>query len=245
MQYIIPNWPAPPRIRAVVTTRYGGVSLSPYHTFNLAEHVGDNPIAVTKNRAILKATLQLPAEPLWLQQIHGCGVAIVGQDQCECTADAAVANSAGQVCVVLTADCLPLLLCDQEGSTVAAIHAGWRGLAKGIIETTVRKLKVRPQQLLAWLGPAIGPTAFEVGHDVRDTFIAADSEAATAFQPSPRSPYAWLANIYTLARLRLHQQGVTHISGGEFCTVTDTERFFSYRRDGGITGRIATLIWIA
>jgi len=244
LDYIIPTWPAPNQVKAMVTTRNGGISVGNYNSFNLGDHVGDDPIAVAANRAKLKFVLQLPTEPIWLRQVHGCNVTNISQNYIDCTADAAIATCASQVCVVLTADCLPLLVCDQGGTTVAAIHAGWRGLADGVIAATLNKFKIPPAELLVWMGPAIGAEAFEVGAEVREKFLQIDINNAKAFVPSPRNPLAWMANIYTLARNSLEIQGVGWIGGGDFCTFRDTARFFSHRRDGGITGRMASLIWL-
>lgn len=238
---IIPDWPVPANVRSLITTRSGGVSAAPYAGLNLGDHVGDNPEHVTQNRILLNA--HLPAEPKWLKQVHGIAVA----DACAtgAEADASVAFQADEVCAVLTADCLPVLLCDQSGTVVGAAHAGWRGLLNGVIEATTATMKVPSSSLLAYLGPAIGPQAFEVGEEVRAAFVAADPEAASAFVPSDRQPETqrWLADIYWLARLRLEKLGVAEVYGGGLCTYTDVERFFSYRRDG-VTGRMASLIWL-
>lgn len=247
---IIPDWPAPTNVRALQTTREGGVSVGTYATFNLGDHVGDDPVAVARNRALLRA--DLPADPVWLKQVHGNIVV-----DADCTigvpdADASFSSKADKVCAVMTADCLPLLLCDEAGTVVAAAHAGWRGLAGGVVEATVRAMNVAPESLLAWLGPAIGPQAFEVGNEVREAFLAHDPSAVKAFVPSPilrtqdsaLSTDKWLANIYLLARQRLALLGVERVYGGDLCTYTDAERFYSYRRDQ-VTGRMASLIWLA
>jgi YfiH family protein len=236
---IRPDWPAPAAVQAVVTTRAGGVSQPPYDTLNLGDHVGDDPAAVNTNRERLCEALSLPAAPRWLRQVHGtCSVeASRCGDQCE--ADAAHTRSPGVVCAVLTADCLPLLLCDRNGREVAAVHAGWRGLLNGVIEQTVARMG--EADLLAWMGPAIGPNAFEVGEEVREAFCSEDTAAEAAFMPSTNGRY--LADIYALARQRLTHAGVAAVSGGEYCTYSDPERFYSYRRDGQ-TGRMASLIWI-
>lgn len=237
MDMILPNWPAPPTVRAGTTTRRGGVSVGPYASLNLGDHVGDEPAAVAENRARLRRELLLPAEPLWLSQVHGVAVA-EGQGSC---ADASVAFGPGTVCTVLTADCLPLLLCDRVGSRVAAVHAGWRGLLAGVIEAAVARLDSPSGELLAWLGPAIGPQAFEVGEEVRAAFAAEEAATAAAFRPSPAG--RWLADIYALARRRLARCGVSAVYGGDLCTWSDATRFYSYRRDG-VTGRMASLIWL-
>jgi polyphenol oxidase len=241
-QFITPDWPAPANVRAAVTTRSGGVSNAPYETFNLATHVGDVPTAVRENRARLRTALALPAEPVWLKQVHGVAVVDAAQGGVEPEADGAFAGQPGTVCAVLTADCLPVLLCNRAGTKAAALHAGWRGLAGGVIEAGVEALSVPGSELLAWLGPAIGPEAFEVGPEVRTAFIQKDAQAAHAFRAAREGKY--LADIYLLARLRLQRLGVAAVYGGGFCTVTDGARFFSYRRDGA-TGRMATLIWLS
>ncbi|PKM45838.1 MAG: peptidoglycan editing factor PgeF [Gammaproteobacteria bacterium HGW-Gammaproteobacteria-1] len=238
MDLILPTWPAPPNVHACATTRAGGVSTEPYASLNLGDHVGDDPAAVAENRARLCRELALPAEPLWLTQVHGTAVA-EGAGGC---ADASVAFGPGTVCTVMTADCLPLLLCDRAGTRVAAVHAGWRGLLAGVIEAAVARLDTPGAELLVWLGPAIGPDAFEVGEEVRAAFLAEDGGAAGAFRPSPAG--RWLADIYALARRRLARCGVNAVYGGELCTYHDAERFYSYRRDG-VTGRMASLIWLA
>jgi len=240
MEWIEPDWPASPRIRALTTTRLGGYSLPPFDGLNLGDHVGDDPSAVLRNRALIGEVLGLPTEPLWLSQVHGCAVAEVASSVPRCEADASVALAPGRVCAVLTADCLPVLFCDRAGTRVAAAHAGWRGLAAGVLEHAVQRLRVPGDQILAWLGPAIGPDAFEVGRDVVDAFTSDDPGASEAFRPSGDR---WLADIYRLARRRLAALGVGFVGGGDSCTVTDVARFFSYRRDGA-TGRMASLIWL-
>lgn len=228
--FIQPDWPAPPNVKALVTTRAFG---------NLADHVGDDKSAVAVRRAELRK--HLPAEPLWLTQVHGrqcVDAASAGQGA---EADAACAHAPGVVCAVLTADCLPILICDQVGSVVAAAHAGWRGLAGGVVEATVAATARPPERLIAWLGPAIGPTAFEVGDDVRDAFMAADAAARTAFVARPDGK--WLCDLYALARRRLGQLGVSRVSGGGRCTYGEEAQFFSYRRERQ-TGRMASLVWI-
>ena len=241
---IFPDWPAPQSIRACVTTRMGGVSCAPFDQLNLGTHVGDDPQAVAENRARLRAVL--PTEPAWLNQIHG--IQVVRAEQVDChqpppDADASVTSTPNQVCVVMTADCLPVLLCNRAGTVVGAAHAGWRGLLAGVIEATINAMEHPPEQLMAWLGPAIGPQAFEVGEEVRMSFIADLPASVAAFRPSPNKD-KWLADIYQLARLRLLRAGVIGVHGGHSCTVSDSERFFSYRRDQQ-TGRMASLIWIA
>ncbi len=242
MQNLTAGWPAPARVRTLVTTRDGGVSLAPYASLNLGQHVGDDPAAVAENRARLRACL--PAEPFWLNQVHGIGVQEACADAPDVPpdADAGFTRQPGVVCAVMTADCLPVLLTDRSGSVVAAAHAGWRGLCNGIIEATIARMAVPASDILAWLGPAIGPDAFEVGPEVRAAFMAHDPTAASAFAAIPDGKY--LADIYLLARQRLNACGVTDVHGGDACTVTERERYFSYRRDGR-TGRMASLIWLA
>jgi YfiH family protein len=235
-------WPVPPGIRAGTSMRRGGVSQAPYASLNLALHVGDDAAAVRENRQ----RLGLPSEPLWLSQVHGRTVVDAGriakqQPDRVIEADAAYTNEVGVICAVLTADCLPVLLCDRQATRVAAIHAGWRGLAAGIIEGTLDALQFPGEQLLAWLGPAIGPDAYEVGEEVRDAFVRHQPEAVTAFRPS--RPKHWWMDIYQLARQRLQRRGVSAISGGNHCTWQEADNFYSYRRDG-VTGRMASVIWI-
>ncbi len=239
--WIEPNWSAPVGIRAATTLRKGGYSQQPFDGLNLGDHVGDDPVTVMRNRQLLCQSLNLPSEPVWLTQIHGTEVVDAGVVSKGHEADALFSHAPGQVCAVLTADCLPLLLCNQAGDRVAAVHAGWRGLADGVIEATLDQLAVPGDEVMAWLGPAIGAACFEVGAEVRDTFIQHAPEAEAAFKAN--RPNHWLADIYMLARQRLKACGVTSVWGGEHCTVTDKERFYSYRRDGQ-TGRMATLIWI-
>jgi YfiH family protein len=236
---IIPDWPAPKNARALQTTRIGGISSAPYDSLNLGDHVGDAPMTVARNRMLLNTLL--PSEPVWLKQVHGTVVANAGMASCLPQADACIARHRDAVCVVMTADCLPLLLCDREGSVVGAAHAGWKGLAAGVIEATVQAMDVPPQNLLAWLGPAISQPAFEVGDEVRAVFVDADPKAAAAFIPGQHGK--WLADIYALARLRLNAMGITQVYGGNFCTYRERERFYSYRRDG-VTGRMGTFIWL-
>jgi YfiH family protein len=238
---IIPDWPAPAKVRAFQTTRPGGMSAAPFDSLNLGDHVGDAPLVVARNRMLLNTLL--PSEPVWLEQVHGTVVANADRAGCRTVADASIARRG--VCVVMTADCLPVLLCDQAGTVVGAAHAGWRGLAAGVIEATVREMGVEPVELMAWLGPAISRKVFEVGAEVREEFIKADPAAADAFIPSPLQGEGskYLADIYALARLRLTRLGITQIYGGDRCTYGEAEQFFSYRRDG-VTGRQGTFIWI-
>lgn len=230
------EWPAPARVRALCTTRSGGCSTGPWASMNLGEHCGDDLENVRLNRQRLLD--ELPAEPQWLRQVHGTAVTVhAGRAGPAPEADALVAFAPGQVCAVLTADCLPVAFCDRAGSRVAVAHAGWRGLAGGVLQTTVEALECDPGELIAWLGPAIGPSAYEVGADVAEAF---PDEFEQAFAPRGDR---WLLDLYTVARLKLAAAGVTAVSGGGLCTYSDPERFFSYRRDG-VTGRMATLVWI-
>jgi len=238
-EFIVPDWPAPANVRALATTRQGGVGAGPYASLNLADHVGDDPAAVAENRRRLRR--HLPAEPVWLTQVHGARCVDAATAAPGTAADAAFARSPGVVCAVLAADCLPLLLCDTAGTTVAAAHAGWRGLAAGVIESTVAALHLPGERLVAWLGPAIGADRFEVGAEVREAFLAHDPQAARAFVARPDGK--WLCDIHLLARQRLADLGVCRIASADFCTVRDAQQFFSYRRDGA-TGRMASLIWL-
>jgi YfiH family protein len=240
--WIAPDWPAPACVHAVTTTRQGGLSRGAYASMNPADHVGDDPEAVAANRARLQQLLDLPARPVWLQQVHGITVVDAASASGTPAADAAYACQPGVVCTVLTADCLPVLLCDQAGECVAAVHAGWRGLAAGVIEQAVRVLQRPEGALLAWLGPAISPAAYMVGAEVRDTFMAHDRRAEAAFRPATAG--GWRADLYRLARQRLEECGVTQVYGGGYCSYGEPERFFSFRRDGSC-GRMASLIWIA
>jgi len=234
-----PDWPAPSTVRAFSTLRQGGVSQGPWASLNLAQHVGDDPAAVDENRRRLGAALGLPATPGWLQQVHGTRVLDAGAaDRC---GDASTTDQSGQVCVVMTADCLPVLFCNRAGTRVAAAHAGWRGLLSGVLEATIARFDDRPDDLLVWLGPAIGPGAFEVGEEVRSAYLTDDAAAERHFRAA--RPGHWWADLYGLARGRLHRAAVTAVSGGEHCTYSDPARFFSYRREA-ITGRMATLIWL-
>jgi YfiH family protein len=239
-ELIVPDWPAPACVRAVATTRGGGYSQGPYAGLNLATHVGDDPAAVQANRQLLCRQLGLDAEPVWLEQVHGRRVLQLPQDPLQ-PADASVCRQPGLACVVMSADCLPVLFCDRAGTVVAAAHAGWRGLAAGVLEATVQAMAVPPAQLMAWLGPAIGPQAFEVGEPVRTAFLAAQSAAAGAFVPAG-TPGQWYADLYALARLRLQGAGLRQIHGGGYCTLADPTRFYSYRREPRC-GRMATLVW--
>ena len=242
--WIVPDWPAPANVKAFITTRTGGVSVGPHASFNLGLRADDNPQAVGQNRALLQK--HLPQTPKWLRQVHGTRVVDAdaindGSDGPE--ADASIARNAGTVCTIMIADCLPLLFTNREGTRVAAAHGGWRGLSGGIVASTVQALCNAgddPADLLAYIGPGIGPAAFEVGADVYDAFTANDADARTAFVPHAQGK--WLADLFTLARRALARAGVTQVFGGGLCTYSDAERFYSYRRDK-ITGRMAAFIW--
>jgi YfiH family protein len=237
--WIVPDWPAPARVRALITTRNGGNSSGPYASMNLGIRVNDDPATVDANRRMLGRFL--PAEPKWLNQVHGTTVVEAETIFRPVEADASVATSPGCVSAIMVADCMPILFADHGGSVVAAAHAGWRGLAAGVIENTVRALDRSPCTLLAYLGPAIGPSAFEVGDEVRDAFVAVDKAAARAFRP--HAPGKWLADLFLLARQRLAKAGLLNVYGGGQCTYSDPARFFSHRRDK-TSGRMAALIWL-
>jgi polyphenol oxidase len=239
--WIEADWPAPSCVRTASTWRTGGVSTGAYASCNLGSHVGDDPAAVAQNRSQLCAQLRLDHEPLWLNQVHGTVVVDAGSSTGIPTADAAIAHGPQRACVVLTADCLPVLLCDRQGLHVAAAHAGWRGLAAGVLTATVAALGVEPANLIAWLGPAIEQDAFEVGPEVRQAFLADDQSAAAAFAANERG--RWQADLYQLAHRALARLGVREVYGGEARCFADADRYFSYRRDGR-TGRMATMIWI-
>jgi YfiH family protein len=271
VDWITPDWPAPANVKAAATLRTRGVSEGAFSSLNLGSHVGDDPAAVAENRRLLKAALKLPAEPTWLNQVHGIAVADASEAVAASskaadldsstvadassmsaraegampteppTADASVALRRGAVCVVMTADCLPVLFCDRAGSRVGAAHAGWRGLAGGVLGATIKSLDVPPSQLMAWLGPAIEQAAFEVGDEVREAFLKLSPENASAFEQNPRG--RWQADLYQLARNELMRLGITAIHGGGFECFADSKRFFSYRRESR-TGRIATLVWL-
>lgn len=245
--WIIPDWPAPANVKALFTTRNGGVSRGEndvYASLNLGAHVNDDVTHVTHNRALLRR--HLPNEPKWLKQVHGTSPVWIDHAAAATSeGDAVLSRKSGTVCAVMVADCLPVFLCDTAGTTVGIVHAGWRGLAGGIIEQSIAAMQVDHGKLMAWLGPAIGPDHFEVGKDVYDTFVRHDAQAAQAFVPTnSQHEQKWLADIFLLARQRLISAGVTEIYGGGVCTYSDPARFFSYRRDGD-TGRMAALIWLA
>lgn len=237
MNWIKADWPAPDFIKAGTTLRQGGISEAPYDSFNLAMHVGDNAKSVMHNRA----SLAVPNPPQWLEQVHSSKTVLLPNDDIIPKADSAYTLATNTVCAVMTADCLPLLITNKEGTCVAAVHAGWRGLCDGIIENTINKLPTRAESLLVWLGPAIGAAVYEVGEDVYAAFTGHDEAAKLAFKAT--SDKHWLLDIYALAKQRLHKLGVKQIYGGERCSLSEEEAFFSYRRDG-ITGRMASMIWI-
>jgi hypothetical protein len=243
--WIVPDWAAPRRVRAVITTRAGGDSRGAYAGFNLGERVGDVARAVARNRQVLRS--HLPSDPLWMRQVHGTNVidADATGPAADIEGDAAVTRSSHRVLAVLTADCMPVLMCDDSGSVIGVAHAGWRGLAAGVIEAAVHAMKVDPERLLAYIGPAIGASAYEVGAEVREAFVAGRPSAAHAFTTrADAMPGKYLADLALLARQRLGRCGVMRISGGTHCTLADRERFYSFRRDGA-TGRFASLIWIS
>jgi len=242
-QYLKPDWPAPVQIKACTTLRQQGYSQGVYQSWNLATHVNDSLEHVEKNRQLLSDTLALPAEPVWLEQVHSDQVVLLEENipAKNVQADGSYTRVEDKICVVMTADCLPVLITNRAGTEVAAVHAGWRGLAAGIVEKAVQCFQSEAKDCLVWLGPAIGPAAFEVGDDVRQAFMQQDAETTEAFVPTGEGKY--LANIYALARQRLQLAGVTDIYGGDHCTYTEAEQFYSYRRDQE-TGRMASLIWI-
>ena len=239
-RWITPDWPAPQQVRAASSLRVGGVSTEGYASLNLASHVEDDPQRVEENRRRLAEALQLPDQPQWLEQSHSRRVLDLDSDTSR-DGDAAVTRRPGRVAVVLTADCLPVLFCDRAGSVVAAAHAGWRGLAGGILENTVAAMATPPNELMAWLGPAIGPQHFEVGDEVRDAFLRDLAQAEDAFRAT--RPGHWLCDLYRLARLRLRRAGLQRVYGGDRCTGSEADAFFSYRREPRC-GRQASLIWL-
>lgn len=242
LDFIIPDWPAPANVHTLQTKRSKGFSGAPYSSLNFGMHVKDNPIHVAQNRQLLSE--YVPSEPVWLNQTHGTDVVDAAQTTCVPDADASFTMQKNVVCVTMTADCLPVLLCDNAGTVVSAVHAGWRGLCDGVLEASIdaacRAAHIGSNQLMAWLGPAIGPNAFEVGGEVRAQFIEKDARATSAFKPHGDK---WLGDLYQIATQRLHNCGVTQIYGGGRCTFTEKDQFFSFRRDN-LTGRMATLIWL-
>ncbi|GAC1667968.1 MAG: purine nucleoside phosphorylase YfiH [Steroidobacteraceae bacterium] len=239
--WIVPEWPVPSSVRALSTMRGGGASAAPYGSLNLGSHVGDADEAVAENRRRLAAAARLPAQPLWLRQVHGTTVVDLDASDPTSPADACFSRQPGRVCAILTADCLPILLATESGDLIAAAHAGWRGLAGGVIEALVAALPAPPGKLMAWLGPAIGPQHFEVGPEVCAALLALDPGAEAAFAPNARGRF--MADLGTLARRRLAAAGIARTYGGGHCTFAEKERYFSHRRDG-VTGRQATLLWL-
>jgi YfiH family protein len=237
--WIVPDWPSPRSVRALVTTRAGGISRGPYASFNLGTRVGDDPAAVEHNRATLRS--HLPADPVWLQQVHGSDVVAAESASAIPRADGAVARTRHSVCVVLTADCVPVLLTHRSGGVVGVAHAGWRGLAGGVIEATLARMGVPSGEVIAWLGPGIGAGAYDVGRDVYDAFVMREPAMASAFEAHGDGKYR--ADLCAIARRRLATAGVAAVYGGGYCTYTDHARFYSYRRER-TTGRFASLIWI-
>ena len=242
LEVITAAWPAPPTVRTAFTLRTGGVSSKPFDSLNVGAQVGDSPSAVAANRERVREHLALRGEPAWLEQVHGTRVVDLDAGEIQGPADAVIARRSGGVCVVQVADCLPVFLAARDGSAIAAAHAGWRGLAAGVLEATIAALDVAPQKLIAWLGPAISARHFEVGEEVRAAFIARAAGAVAAFSANERG--RWQCDLVALARQRLGASGVRAVFGGEWCTVADRRRFFSYRRDGQC-GRMAALIWLA
>ncbi|MGI9335674.1 MAG: peptidoglycan editing factor PgeF [Gammaproteobacteria bacterium] len=236
-QLIAADWPAPQRVQAFAATRHGGTSRGPHDSLNFSYGVGDEPDLVTRNRRALADTLGVEREVEWLEQVHGARVYRMGRETKPETADAAWSDRAGELCVVTTADCLPVVLCNDGGTEIAAAHAGWRGLAAGVLEAAIAAFATPAPNLLAWMGPAIGAKVYEVGDEVRAAFVDGDAGAAQCFVPSPAG--RWLADLYALARRRLGAAGVERVYGGEFCTYTEEDRFFSYRR-AKVSGRMAS-----
>lgn len=242
MTALFPNWQLPCNVKALSTTRVGGVSLPPYDSLNLGDHVGDDQNKVKTNRTLLVEKFGLPQFPAFLNQIHSTKVLNLSEQERDYCADAVYTNQSNQVCLVMTADCLPVLFASKNGDEVAAAHAGWRGLCEGVLEQTVQQFKCNPEEILVWFAPAIGKNAFQVGQEVVDQFVAKDPQAIQAFQADLNNAGKYFGDLYLLATQRLNKLGITQISGGEYCTYSDSERFFSYRREGK-TGRMATLIW--
>lgn len=243
--WLVPDWPAPAHVGALSTSRHGGHSEPPYDTLNIGNRVEDDPARVARNRATLLAACSGARSLQWVHQVHGVRcIDAVADSTDEPEADASQTRTPGIGCAVGTADCLPVLFCDRAGSWVAAAHAGWRGLCDGVLESTLETFDGAPADVLAWLGPCIGPHSFEVGDDVRDAFCLADEAAAGCFRPLGDSPRQWLGDLPAIARQRLARAGVESVSGGNWCTVEDPGNYFSFRRDG-VTGRMASVVWLA
>lgn len=243
MEFLQAQWNAPDNVRAFSTTRSGGVSVSPFDSLNLGAHVNDDPAKVAENRQILQAAAHLPQAPLYLNQTHSTRVIQLPYSGTDLDADAVYTDQPNQVCLVMTADCLPVLFASKDGKEVAAAHAGWRGLCDGILENTVATFRCSPSEICAWLAPAISAKAFQVGGEVVEQFCAFDPKALTAFNPDPIESGKFYGDLYQIARQRLTRLGLTEISGGQHCTFSEADKFFSYRRDQ-VTGRMANLIWI-
>ncbi len=243
LKQITPDWPAPSNVGTIVTTRMGGVSASPFDSMNLALHVEDDPVSVATNRKLVASNIAAEFEWQWLKQVHGRQVHAMKTVQDELTGDGLTTQTPGLVCCIMTADCLPVLLCNMEGTEVAIAHGGWRGLADSILSSTLAAMESAPDSLLAWLGPAIGPEYFEVGVEVRDRFLRLDDSEEMAMHFAPAAGGKYLANLYGIARRQLDLLGVQHVYGGTYCTFRDADLFFSYRRDG-VTGRQLSAIYL-
>jgi polyphenol oxidase len=241
VRVLTPDWPAPSGVRAAFTLRTGGVSAPPFDSLNIGAHVGDAPACVAENRRRVREYLRLPGEPAWLEQVHGTDVAELDTQEADTPADAVISRRPGAVCAVQVADCMPVLFAARDASVVGVAHAGWRGLAAGVLEATVSRLRIPAAQLIAWLGPAISAEHFEVGSEVRAAFVPQDAGAADAFTANVRG--RWQCDLAALARRRLAALGIPAVSGGAWCTYADRERFFSFRRDGQC-GRMAALLWL-
>lgn len=244
LNVIYPNWNVTKKIKAFTTCRSGGVSSPPFDSLNLGSHVGDEIQKVEENRKRLITFKNLPNSPLYLNQTHSTRIIKLPYTGNNLNADASYTNQKNQICLVMTADCLPVLLCNKQGTEVAAVHAGWRGLCDGILENSIQQFQSSPSDIIAWLGPAIGANAFQVGEEVVEQFCQVNPQAIKAFKQDPNQQNKYLANLYQLATQRLNKLGITQISGGDYCTYTEKDKFFSYRRDGQ-AGRMATLIWIS
>ena len=241
-RYLIPDWPVATQVKACVTLRTGGYSKPPYTSFNLGFRSGDDQNAVVANRQLLSKDWSWSQAPQWLEQVHGVDVVTAQSDGIERKGDAVWTDQVGLPCAVLTADCLPVIFTNPSGTKVAAAHAGWKGLVAGVLEQTIESMGEPADELIVWMGPAISQSCFEVGPEVREQFVAIDAEASRAFKSGNSD--RWYGDLYQLARLRLAKAGVKAVSGGDFCTFSESERWFSYRREGAQSGRLATIIWI-